>query len=126
MSDPAFNQDELEIIEHINAAMRGIISLGLRMDTKNLEVELCAHVHGLQMFVAKHAMERIGFAGITQWFLYDDQQEGGDDTMDPRTDSEKMEDTRPEGRGFIDDETMDAEALEQIEASSDKSAEDCE
>lgn len=64
----AFTPEELEVQEHVIAAMRGIFALGLREDTKNLETELSTHVHGLQMFVVKHAMERLGFEGVSRWF----------------------------------------------------------
>jgi hypothetical protein len=46
--------------------MRGIQRVGLREDTSSLGVELASAVHGLQMFVMKHAMERIGFEGVTK------------------------------------------------------------
>jgi hypothetical protein len=41
--------------------------------------------------------------------------------MDPKTDAEMMEDTRPEGRGFVDDAQTDAEALQDIESHDDES-----
>lgn len=52
----------------------------------------------------------------------------GGDTMDPKTETqaEKMEDTRPEGHGFVDDQAGDGEALEQIESHDAASDEDCD
>lgn len=35
--------------------------------------------------------------------------------MDPKTQSEQMEDVRPNDRGFIDDDTTDVEAEEALE-----------
>lgn len=67
---PSYTDDEQEVMDHINAAMQGIVKLGLRRDTLNLHVELASATHGLQMFVAAHAMQRIYFVGGPNW--YDD------------------------------------------------------
>lgn len=87
MTDLAFSPEELQVIEHINAAMRGIQALGLRKDTSNLDVELAMHVHGLQMFVVKHALERIEFNGVSQgkWFCnHPPPEKGGGRPWIPR------------------------------------------
>lgn len=44
--------------------------------------------------------------------------------MDPNTQSERMEDVRPEASGFIDDNQTDVEALADIEQHDDESGED--
>lgn len=48
--------------------------------------------------------------------------------MDPKTQSEQMEDVRPGERGFINDAQTDAEALDQIEQSGGETSsdEDCD
>lgn len=64
-----FSLEEKKIFDHINTAHHGImVDLKLRNDTSNLHVELASYVHGMQMFVAKHALERIEFQGISCWF----------------------------------------------------------
>lgn len=59
---------ELEIMDHIDAARRGIKDLGLRGNAHELDHA----VHTLQFFVVKHAMQRLHFRGMSRWFWKDE------------------------------------------------------
>jgi hypothetical protein len=60
--------DEQEIMDHILAAMEGIIALGLKMDSDNLGTELTLHVHGLQGFVIQHMLQRVERDAWGKWY----------------------------------------------------------
>lgn len=62
-----FSPEEQEIVDHIEAAYRGIQQLGLRANQKELDQA----THSLQMFVLKHAMQRVGFKGLSRWYWQD-------------------------------------------------------
>lgn len=102
----SFTEDELEVLEHISAAYRGIRKLGLRQDTANLGTELCAATHSMQFFVMKHALERIGFDGVTIWF--NNKEDTMSDAQEPAQEREHMEDTRPAEPGTVGDTAAEA------------------
>lgn len=60
--------EEQEVMDHINAAMKGIVDLGLKMDSDNLGTELCLHVHGLQGFVVQHMLQRLEPHEWGKWY----------------------------------------------------------
>lgn len=65
---PVLSDDERAVMDHIGAAMQGILDLGLTDTSTNLRVELAAAVHVLQTFVVQHMLQRVAPGDWGQWF----------------------------------------------------------
>lgn len=64
---PRLDADEQAIMDHILAAMRGIIDLGLK-PTPNLRNEMAGAVHVLQGFVVQHMLQRLAPDEWGSWY----------------------------------------------------------
>lgn len=62
----ALNAEEEEIMDHIDAAMRGIDALGYESLSARLELKI--HVHGLRGFVTQHMLRRLNPDIWGKWF----------------------------------------------------------
>lgn len=54
----SFDESELEVLDHISAALQTITKEWDLHQGSNLAYELCLHVHGIQSFVIQHMLQR--------------------------------------------------------------------
>lgn len=58
---------EIEIMDHLAAAYRGIQKLGLNYN----ESELASHMHGMQSFVTQRVLQRLEPECYSNWYKED-------------------------------------------------------
>jgi hypothetical protein len=61
---PIYNREEQEIADHIIAAYKGILDLGLKQNVAELE----QGVHVMQMFVTQHMLQRMAPEQWGNWY----------------------------------------------------------